>query len=327
MSPVIQFAGKDHVLQLFGVSLIGVTPQTGKKLLVTLVFLALLIMGNRMLQAIAAAILGRRTGRAHFWARQAIRIGTAVFLITGMLSIWFNDPGRLAQAAAFVTAGLAIASQKVITSVSAYFVILRGKTFHVGDRIVMGGVRGDVVALGFIQTTIMEMGQSPPEQSDAPSTWVEGRQYTGRIVTVSNDKIFDKPVYNFTRDFPYIWEEMHLPIPYNADGRQAEDIILRAARQHTTKIAELSDEALQELERRYSVKRENLDPRVYWRLTDNWLELSVRFITEDHGIRKVKDAMSRQILCELDRAKIGIASGTYDVVGLPEVRVRLVDHH
>ena len=33
--------------------------------------------------------------------------------------------------------------------------------------------------------------------------WVHSRQFTGRIVTVSNEKIFDEPVYNYTRDFPY----------------------------------------------------------------------------------------------------------------------------
>jgi len=325
MNSAIQFAGKDHVLQLFGVRLVGMTPENGKKLLISVCFVLLLIAANRLLHAIAALLFGRRTGAAHFWAKQVIRLGTAALLITGALSIWFNDPGRLAQAAAFVAAGLAIASQRVITAVSGYFIILRGKTFHVGDRIVLGGVRGDVIALGFIQTTIMEMGQAPPEQSAPPAIWVAGRQYTGRIVTVSNDKIFDEPVYNFTRDFPYIWEEMRLPIPYNGDWKQAEQIILNAARQHTTRVAELSEEALKELERRYLVKREDLAPRVYWRLTDNWLELSVRFITEDHGIRQVKDAMSRQILTELDRVKIGIASGTYDVVGMPEVKVRLVN--
>jgi small-conductance mechanosensitive channel len=327
MSSAIQFVGKDHVLQLFGVRLVGVTPENGKKLLISVIFVLLLIVGNWLLHAFAAALFGRRTGRAHFWAKQVIRLTIAVFLITGTLSIWFNDPGRLGEAAAFVTAGLAIASQKVITAASAYLIILRGKTFHVGDRIVMGGVRGDVIAVGFIQTTIMEMGEAPPEQPDAPSTWVAGRQYTGRIVTVSNDKIFDQPVYNFTRDFPYIWEEIHLPIPYNGDWRQAEQIILHAAQQHTTKIADLSEDALEELERRYLLKREDLGPRVYLRLTDNWMELALRFITEDHGIRQVKDALSRQILRDFDRAKISIASGTYDVVGLPEVKVRLVDDH
>ena len=45
-----------------------------------------------------------------------------------------------------MTAGLAFALQNVVTSFAGYFVILRGKTFNVGDRIVMGGVRGDVIA-------------------------------------------------------------------------------------------------------------------------------------------------------------------------------------
>jgi small-conductance mechanosensitive channel len=68
-----------------------------------------------------------------------------------------------------VTAGLAFALQKVVTAVAGYLVILRGRTFNLGDRITMGGVRGDVIALGFIQTTIMEMGQPPPVQNAEPA--------------------------------------------------------------------------------------------------------------------------------------------------------------
>ena len=46
-------------------------------------------------------------------------------------------------------------------------------------------------------------------------------------------------------------------------------------------------------------------------MTDNWLELTVRFLAPDHGIREIKDRMSRDILAALDKAEIGIASGTY----------------
>ena len=115
---------------------------------------------------------------------------------------WFDDPARLTTALGLVTAGLAFALQKVVTAVAGYFVILQGRTFNVGDRITMGGVRGDVIALGFIQTTIMEMGQPPAVQNADPAMWVHSRQYTGRLVTVSNAEIFDEPVYNYTRDFP-----------------------------------------------------------------------------------------------------------------------------
>lgn len=56
---------------------------------------------------------------------------------------------------------------------------------------------------------------------------------------------------------------------------------------------------------------------VYWRLTDNWLELAVRFLSPGHGTREIKDAMSRDILKQLDAAGIGIASATYEITGLP----------
>ena len=79
-----------------------------------------------------------------------------MILIVGLLSIWFDNPNNLAMGLGLASAGLAFALQKVITSLAGYVVILRGKTFNVGDRITMGGVRGDVIALGFIQTTIME---------------------------------------------------------------------------------------------------------------------------------------------------------------------------
>jgi len=156
-----------------------------------------------------------------------------------------------------------------------------------------------------------------------PAMWVEARQYTGRVVTITNDKIFDTPVYNYSREFPYLWEEMHLPIPYSADRRVAERILLEAARRHTVRTTELSAEALRELRRRYFVDSADLEPRVYWQLTDNWLELGVRFVTRERGVREVKDAMSRDVLAALDEAGIAIASATVALADLPPVRVSL----
>jgi len=324
MASPIQVLGASHTVQMFGIRLVGISGENAKKLLFTVLFVLLVALARRVLVWLADRVGGERLGRARFWLQQAMHLVLAASLLTGLISIWFNDPARLASAAAFVTAGLAIASQRLITAVAGYFIILWGKNFNVGDRIVMGNVRGDVIALGFTQTTIMEMGEPPSEQGDAPSIWVEGRQYTGRIVTITNDKIFDNPVYNYTREFPYIWEEMRVPIPYTANRGEAERIILDVARRHTTRLAELSQPALQDLERRYSVRQEEMQPTIFMRLTDNWVEMAVRFVTEDHGVRRVKDAMTREILDRLDAAKIGIASSTYEVVGMPELRVRMV---
>jgi small-conductance mechanosensitive channel len=208
---------------------------------------------------------------ARFWWQQAIRLTTAALGIILFVSIWFDDPQRLATVAGLVSAGLAIALQRLVTAFAAYFVILRGRIFRVGDRIVMGGVRGDVIELGFVRTSVMEMGQPPPVQSDEPAVWVAARQHTGRVVTITNDKIFDEPVYNYTREFPYIWEELHLPVPYKADRARAERILLSAARQHGVDVHTVPDKALEQLTRHYFVEPSDLEPRVFWQLTDNWL--------------------------------------------------------
>jgi small-conductance mechanosensitive channel len=140
-------------------------------------------------------------------------------------------------------------------------------------------------------------------------------------VTVTNDRIFSEPVYNYIRDFPFLWEELRVPVPYTADRAAAERILFEAARRHTTRESEMGAEALRELKRRYFVDSADLDSRVYWRLTDNWLELAVRFVTRERGVRAVKDAMSREILASFDSVGIQVASAAFEVVGLPPLKV------
>jgi small-conductance mechanosensitive channel len=311
-------------MDAFGVKLIGLTAENGRKLLLTLAIIAIAILLSRLLQGLAGLLFRRRqNARVRFWSQQAVRITTVVVLVVGTLSVWFDNPGRLTTFIGLMSAGLAVALQRVVTALAAYFVILRGKVFHVGDRIAMSGVRGDVIDLGFIRTTIMEMGQSPGEQGDDPSVWVESRQYTGRIVTVTNDKIFDQPVYNYSSDFPYIWEEMHLPVPYAADRNRAEQILLDAVKRHTVKVSEVAKEDLEEMRRRYFLDSANLEPKVYLRLTDNWVQLAVRFVSRTRGSRELKDKISREVLAALDEAGIQVASATYEITGLPPIRVEL----
>ena len=290
------------------------------KLALTVGWIVLITAAGRVLRWAALRAAPKQTA---FWVRQAISVAGALALVGGVISIWFNDPRQLATAVGLVTAGVAFTLQRVITAVAGYLVILRGSTFHVGDRIVMGGVRGDVINVDFMQTTILEMGQTHAEQGDKPAMWVESRQYTGRVVTVSNAKIFDEPVYNYTRDLPFIWEEMRLPVPYGSDYRKAETILVEAARRHTADARDLSEDKIEALRKRYDVERLGTEPRVYLHLTDNWIELTVRFVTGDHGTRERKDAMSREVLAKMNESGLEVASGTYAVVQMPKLKVSL----
>ena len=229
-----------------------------------------------------------------FWTRQGASVIAALLSVLALLSIWFDDPQRLTTGLGIFSAGLAFALQRVVTALAGYVIIMRGNTFTVGDRITMGGVRGDVIALTFTQTKIMEMGQPPAVQGADPAMWVRSRQFTGRIVTVTNDKVFDEPVYNYTREFPFIWEGMTFPIPYRSDRRRAEAILLECVAEKAEELDRQSEPVREALERRYFISVDDLTPRVFYRLTDNWLELTARFIVREHGIREIKDALPRR---------------------------------
>ncbi|CAN5658668.1 hypothetical protein BH10CYA1_BH10CYA1_56120 [soil metagenome] len=309
-------------MTLFNIKLIGVSWESGHKLLLSFALVGLLWLLRWALVSFARFLARKgRNENPVFWIRQISSLLFVALSMLGLISIWFDNPQRLTTAFGLVTAGLAFAMQNVVTSVAGYFVILRGNNFNVGDRITMGGVRGDVIALGFIQTTIMEMGQPPAVQSADPAVWVRSRQYTGRVVTVSNGEIFRSPVYNYTRDFPFIWEELSIPVSYKDDRVRAEQVLLDAARKYALKVSDVTQAELDIMLERYFISVDDIAPKVYYRITDNWLELTVRFLYNVRGVRDLKDLMNREILAGFDAAGIGIASATYDIVGFPSVRI------
>jgi small-conductance mechanosensitive channel len=308
----------DHDVTIFGIRLLGVSEATLTKAILTIVLAFGILLVRWVLSKLVRRAMRRKPDRVRsFWIRQFANLFTAAFFLLALLSIWFDDPTRLAGAVGLVAAGLAFALQKVVTSFAGYIVIMRSRVFTVGDRIVMGGVRGDVISLGFLKTTMMEMGDPT---SAAPYIWVHGRQFTGRIVTVTNDKIFEEPVFNSTREFPFIWDEITVPITYATDRKLAETIMLAAAERATSGMQKDAERFRVNMNDRYHLDLETLAPRVFWRITDNWLELSLRFIVDDHKSRAVRDQIAREILENFDAHGMGIASTTIDIVAFPPMR-------
>ena len=296
-----------------------------QRVLLTLALIAGVIIVSWLLQTVMRLTLrGNQEKRVSFWGRQIVRLLGIIVVILGILEIWHPDAKSAGGAIGLITAGVAVALQRVITSFAAYLIILRGKIFNVGDRITIGGVRGDVIALDFMQTTVMEIGETPGEQGDAPSVWITARQYTGRMIRVTNDKIFDSPVYNFTRVFPYLWEEMQLPISYKDNRREAERILLEVGHKHTDDVVREAEPHIEKLVKEFRLaSTPEIEPHVYMRLTDNWVNFSMRFLVPIDGGRKIKDGISRDLIDRLDAAGIGIASGTYEIVGMPKLEVQV----
>jgi small-conductance mechanosensitive channel len=305
-------------VHIFGIRLLGVSEETLSKLLLTAITAATLLVIRLLLHAIARRILRSRPHKQRsFWVGQMANLLTAALFLLALLSIWFDDPARLATGIGLVSAGLAFALQKVVTSLAGYFVIMRSRVFTVGERITMGGVRGDVISLGFLKTTLMEMGDPV---AGGPGVWVHGRQYTGRIVTITNDKIFEEPIFNSTREFPFIWDEIMVPITYATDRKRAEAILCAAAEKATAELQKAAAPYREAMNEQYHLDLEGLEPRVFYRITDNWLELNLRFLVADNASRSIRDQIARDVLDAFDAAGIGIASTTVDIVAFPPMR-------
>ncbi len=161
----------------------------------------------------------------------------------------------------------------------------------------------------------MEIGSSRAgEDSDV---WVCARQYTGRIVTVSNKAFFDEPIYNYSKDFEYVWEEIVVPVSYTTHWEKGRDILLEKVEEATRSFREESAGALTEMSQRYLLQRSEVEPRVFVRLTDNWIELAARFVLPTRSARQIKSAISESVLKGFSQENVTIASTTSEIVGFP----------
>ena len=307
-------------MEIFDVRILGLSEAGLRKLVLSVVVLVL-AFGARSLLRIVSGLGEGATSRRSIWVRKSIRLAIGGLATLLLLSIWFDDPGRLSTFMGLVAAGLAFAAQNLVLSVAGYFVIVFGRVFDLGHRIELGGVRGDVLDIGLVKTTIMEMGV-PRALFPEPHHWVAARQYTGRVVTVANAEVFRQPVFNYTANFELLWEELTVPLRYGTDLAKAEAVVLDAAQTHTREAVAVAGQQLEQLRRRYLVEQTDLEPSTYVRLTDNWVELTVRFLVSTHGVRVVKDRIARSVLKSFGETGIEVASQTFEVVRTPPITIR-----
>src|SRR5213078_1587969 len=191
-------------------------------------------------------------------------------------------------------------------AIAGWFNITSGHIYRIGDRIELDEVRGDVIDITLLRTKMLEIGSAEDDKS-----WVKGRQHTGRIVAVSNKATFTDPVYNFSAVFDFVWEELAVPVSYRSDWHEAERIVQEEALRASA--SEGARAAVSAMERRYPIPHAEVEPRVFVRATDNWMELSARFVVPVRGARTAKDEITRRIRDRLDEAGIEIASETEEV--------------
>jgi small-conductance mechanosensitive channel len=269
--------------------------------------------------AIAAARFGRRAVNRYvddpdsrYRARKAV--GFVAFLVFAFyVSLVFRDRlGGLTLAFGIIAAGVAFALQELIASIAGWFALLGGRFFRVGDRIEVGSVKGDVIDVGVLRTTLMEVGQ-----------WVRGDLYSGRIVHVANSAFFKEPVFNYSADFPFLWDEIVVPIRFSSNRDRVRAMLKAAADAVVGSYVPVAASTWETMVNRYRIEPASVEPMITLVATDNWLEYTLRYVVDYRRRRVVRDELFRHILDAVDASggAITLASATFEVVGVPTLRV------
>jgi small-conductance mechanosensitive channel len=278
------------------------------KLVFSLLALILTAVINRVLRNLLKA---RIRDPAHVRTLYML-VRNSVFLLGSVviLLIWLGFGSNFTVAMGILGAGIAFASQEVIGSFAGYVNIVTGNLFHIGDRVRIGHVVGDVLDVGVLRTTVMEIGE-----------WIQADQYTGRLVSVANRFVFSDPVFNYTQRWPYLWDEIMIPITYSSDWRRAGEIMLERGRAYTSHLQAQAHAQLRALVDVYPVHETTVEPTLYIVMTDNWIEVTLRYVVAVYERRKVKGRLHHELLqCFESEAGITVASMTMEIVGFPPLK-------
>jgi small-conductance mechanosensitive channel len=246
--------------------------------------------------------------------RKAVLLAGYLTAILFATSVFSDYLGRFTVAFGVAGAGIAFALQEVIASVAGWLAISFGGFFGPGDRIQLGGIRGDVIDVGILRTTLMECGQ-----------WISGDNYNGRIVRVANSFVFKEPVFNYSADFPFLWDEIMVPIKYGSDYHLARELILKVAEEVVGNYAHEAATAWQHVVRKYLIEDASVKPVVLMTANQNWIEFTLRYVVDYKLRRTIKDQLFTRILEEVDRTgdRVGIAAATLNIEKLAPLEIRL----
>ncbi len=246
-----------------------------------------IILALTLLRWVLLFVVRRRTPDVrlrYHWRKITAYVAVAfgVFLVG---RVWFEGLTSVATFLGLVGAGLAVALKDPVSNFAAWLFILWRRPFVVGDRIQLGQHAGDVVDQRVFQFTILEIGN-----------WVGADQSTGRIIHIPNGQVFSEPLANYTRGFPYIWNEIPVMVTFESDWEAAKEILLGIARAQSDHLTADAERRVLAASRRFMIFYSTLEPTVYTSVADSGVVLTVRYLCEARRRRGTSQAMWEEIL-------------------------------
>jgi small-conductance mechanosensitive channel len=284
------------------------TPLIKISALIVLLLIMKLIM--KCLRLFLRYFIVKNKSRYHIQDLSTLACGLIFILV--FVILFASEFKEFAIPFSVIGAGIAFSLQEVIASMAGRIIIVLTSLYQVGDRIQIGEIQGDVINIGFMRTSLMEIGN-----------WVKADQYSGRIVHVTNAIVLKDNVVNYSGTFPFVWDEIVVPVRYGSDQHLARKILLSITRQHVEEHILVAADKWKNVKEEYMVGTPNFEPAVALVANDNWLEFSLRYIVPYESRRNTKDKLFLNIVDAFGKTdgKVEFASMTIEITNLPKLDV------
>lgn len=238
--------------------------------------------------------------------RKTVNLVGYVLIVLIVLLVYGDRLGTLGVALGVAGAGVTFALQEVIVSFAGWLSIILSGTPSVGQRVKIGDAKGDIIDIGVMRTTIMEMGD-----------WVKGDQYNGRIITLANSYVFKERIHNYSAEYPFLWDEVEVPIRTESDHELARKVFTEVVNEICKDYAERSEAEWKKLAYKFRVEQANVLPTVSLRFDQNWITFTLRYIVDYKSRRSTKDRIFTALLNEIAKHdSIAIATTTSEVTSI-----------
>lgn len=206
------------------------------------------------------------------------------FILIGR--VWFKGIQSLTTFLGLFSAGLAIAMKDLIMNIAGWIYIIWKSPFRVGDRIEVGDITGDIIDIQLFEFALMET-----------RNWVKADQSTGRIVYMPNILVFNKPLFNYSKGIPFIWDEIPIHVTYESNWKKAKKILEDIANRYGESISEEAEISIKEASRKFMIFNAKLHPTVYTSIdNENCITLTIRYMCSYRKRRDSSEKIYEEVL-------------------------------
>ena len=241
-----------------------------------------------------------------------VRVGLFLLAIAAGLSVIAGDATALLGSVGLIGLALSWALQTPIESFTGWVINALQGYYRVGDRIEVGDVFGDVYRIDVLTTMVWEAG--------GPGKTVVGWQPTGALITFPNWEILRSNIINYSRDFPYIWDEVTIAVANESDLGYAADVVRAVADKTVGHLMREPIANYRDLLERQRLAYDVQDrPQVYLALTDAFTNCTVRYLVPVQQRRR----WSTELILALSRELARPEHRRHILPGYPRTQVDL----